>query len=91
MGVTEDLADDLATQVIKYVDASGDEGVVNEIVALLGATSQTAEEAFLTSMRVRRANKKARALLLQKVKAFKAKQEAGKPAADTPAPGASKT
>ena len=91
MGVTEDLADDLATQVIKYVDASGDEGVVNEIVALLGATSQTAEEAFLTSMRVRRANMKARALLLQKVKAFKAKQEAGKHAADTPAPGASKT
>lgn len=84
MGVTEDLADDLALQVIKYVDASGDEGVVNEIVALLGATSQTAEEAFLTSMRVRRANMKARALLLQKVKAFKAKQEAGKPAADTP-------
>ncbi|KRS17986.1 hypothetical protein [Roseovarius indicus] len=76
MGVTEDLADDLALQVIKYVDASGDEGVVNEIVALLGATSQTAEEAFLTSMRVRRANQKARALLLQKVKAFKARQEA---------------
>ncbi|MEQ9239544.1 hypothetical protein [Roseovarius indicus] len=75
MGVTEDLADDLALQVIKYVDASGDEGVVNEIVALLGATSQTAEEAFLTSMRVRRANQKARALLLQKVKAFKARQE----------------
>lgn len=91
MGVTEDLADDLATQVIKYVDASGDEGVVNEIVALLGATSQTAEEAFLTSMRVRRANMKARALLLQKVKAFKAKQEAGKPAPDTPAPDTPKT
>ncbi|KZY33553.1 hypothetical protein A3731_20370 [Roseovarius sp. HI0049] len=84
MGVTEDLADDLALQVIKYVDASGDEGVVNEIVALLGATSQTAEEAFLTSMRVRRANMKARALLLQKVKAFKAKQEAGTPPPDTP-------
>lgn len=84
MGVTEDLADDLAMQVIKYVDASGDEGVVNEIVALLGATSQTAEEAFLTSMRVRRANIKARALLLQKVKAFKARQEAEKPAPDTP-------
>jgi len=88
MGVTEDLADDLALQVIKYVDASGDEGVVNEIVALLGATSQTAEEAFLTSMRVRRANMKARALLLQKVKAFKARQEAAgtaaPPSADTP-------
>jgi hypothetical protein len=74
MGVTEDLADDLALQVIKYVDASGDESVINEIVALLGATSQTAEEAFLTSMRVRRANIKARELLARKIKAFKAAQ-----------------
>ncbi len=72
MGVTEDLADDLALQVIKYVDASGDESVVSEIVALLGATSQTAEEAFLTSMRVRRANMKARELLAGKIKAYKA-------------------
>lgn len=76
MGVTEDLADDLAQQVIKYVDASGDEQVINDIVKLLGATSQTAEEAFLTSMRVRRANIKARAMLLERVKKFKAQQEA---------------
>ena len=74
MGVTEDLADDLALKVIQYVDASGDEQVINQIVALLGATSQTAEEAFLTSMRVRRANMKARELLAEKVKAFKASQ-----------------
>jgi len=78
MGVTEDLADDLATQVIRYVDASGDEQVVNDIVKVLGATSQTAEEAFLTSMRVRRANIKARALLAERVKAFKARQPDGK-------------
>ncbi len=74
MGVTEDLADDLAMQVIKYVDASGDDKVVTEIVTLLGATSQTAEEAFLTSMRVRRANMKARELLADRIKAFKASQ-----------------
>ncbi|MEO0752100.1 MAG: hypothetical protein AAFY25_09865 [Pseudomonadota bacterium] len=74
MGVTEDLADDLALKVIDYVDASGDEGVITEIVALLGATSQTAEEAFLTSMRVRRANMKARELLAGKIRAFKATQ-----------------
>lgn len=74
MGVTEDLADDLALKVIQYVDASGDEGVITEIVTLLGATSQTAEEAFLTSLRVRRANMKARELLGQKIKAFKASQ-----------------
>ena len=70
MGVTEDLADELAVQVIKYVNASGDEQVISEIVKVLGATSQTAEEAFLTSLRVRRANAAARALLLRKVKAF---------------------
>ncbi|MEQ9258057.1 MAG: hypothetical protein RIG84_03065 [Roseovarius sp.] len=88
MGVTEDLADELALQVIKYVDASGDERVVDEIVQILGATSQTAEEAFLTSMRVRRANIKARALLLDRVKAFRARQEAGKAAAAGTAPAA---
>ncbi|MEO0370446.1 MAG: hypothetical protein AAF231_03225 [Pseudomonadota bacterium] len=74
MGVTEDLADDLALKVIEYVDATGDETAMSEIVALLGATSQTAEEAFLTSMRVRRANMKARELLANKIKAYKAAQ-----------------
>ncbi|MEL7253623.1 MAG: hypothetical protein AAFZ04_12370 [Pseudomonadota bacterium] len=74
MGVTEDLADDLALKVIEYIDATGDEAVVTQLVGVLGATSQTAEEAFLTSLRVRRANIKARALLAEKIKAFKASQ-----------------
>jgi len=72
MGVTDDLADELALKVIKYVDASGDDSVITEIVNILGATSQSAEEAFLTSMRVRRANMAARAHLLKKAKAFQA-------------------
>ena len=76
MGVTEDMADDLATHTIKYIDASGDEDIIADLVKVLGATSQTAEEAFLTSVRVRRANQKAKALLVERVKAFKAKQEA---------------
>ncbi len=71
MGVTEDLADDLALQVIKYIEASDDENVIAEVVKILGASSQTAEEAFLTSMRVRRANIAARAHLLEKVKKLK--------------------
>mgnify|MGYP000190824891 CR=1 FL=1 len=70
MGVTEDLADELARDVIKYIDATGDEQIVSDIVKLLGATSQTAEEAFLTSLRVRRANNKARALLLDRARKF---------------------
>ncbi|HMB12910.1 MAG TPA: hypothetical protein VKN37_02795 [Roseovarius sp.] len=75
MGVTEDLADELARDVIKYIDASGDEDIISDLVKVLGATSQTAEEAFLTSIRVRRANMKARALLMQKAKKFKADKE----------------
>jgi len=83
MGVTEDLADDLAQQVIKYVDASGDDRIVTEIVQILGATSQTAEEAFLTSMRVRRANIKARELLLQRVRSFKQQQKTSNEGGET--------
>lgn len=76
MGVVEDLADELAIEVIKAIDVTGDEDLVTEIATVMGATSQTAEEAFLTAVRVRRANIKARALLLAKLKKFKAVQEA---------------
>jgi len=76
MGITEDLADELARDVIKAIEVTGDEDLVREVQTILGATSQTAEEAFLTAMRVRRANIKARALLVDKVKTFKAKQDA---------------
>ncbi|MEL7259690.1 MAG: hypothetical protein AAFN80_17985 [Pseudomonadota bacterium] len=85
MGVTEDLADDLALKVIKYVDASGDDGVITDIVNVLGATSQSAEEAFLTALRVRRANQKARALLVERVKKYQAKKTGDTPdKADAP-------
>lgn len=80
MGVTEDLADELARDVIKAIDATGDEDLVTEIARALGATSQTAEEAFLTSVRVRRANIKARALLVEKLRRFKEQQTADDPA-----------
>ncbi|WP_299843789.1 hypothetical protein [uncultured Roseovarius sp.] len=79
MGVTEDMADDLASDTIKYIDATGDEDIIADLVKVLGATSQTAEEAFLTSIRVRRANIKAKALLTQRVKAYKAKRDSAKP------------
>lgn len=75
MSVVEDLADELARDVIKAIEATGNEDLVIEIARVLGATSQTAEEAFLTAVRVRRANIKARALLLNKLKQFKTAQE----------------
>ena len=78
MGITEDLADELARDVIKAIDATGDEDLVSDMQKVLGATSQTAEETFLTALRVRRANIKARALLMDKLKKFKAAKESGK-------------
>lgn len=75
MSVIEDLADELARDVIKAIDVTGDEDLVTEVARVLGATSQTAEEAFLTYVRVHRANIKARELLVGKLKKFKAEQE----------------
>jgi len=81
--MTEDLADELARDVIKFMDATdGDEQIISDIVQVLGASSQTAEEAFLTAVRVRRANIKARALLMERAQAYKAKLAQDQP--DTP-------
>ncbi|NCQ22935.1 MAG: hypothetical protein COW54_12195 [Rhodobacteraceae bacterium CG17_big_fil_post_rev_8_21_14_2_50_63_15] len=75
MGVTEDLADELARDVIKAIEATGNEDLLTDIQKVLATSSQTAEEAFLTAFRVRRANLKARELLLERLKKFKASQE----------------
>lgn len=77
MGVTEDLADQLAQDALKAEDITGDDRIVDDLASMMGATSQTAEEAFLTAVRVRRANAKARKMLADRVKAFKAAQEGG--------------
>ncbi|MFX0544339.1 hypothetical protein ACEWPL_002200 [Roseovarius sp. S1116L3] len=81
MGVTEDLADQLAQDALKAEEVTGDERIVDDLATMMGATSQTAEEAFLTAVRVRRANAKARKMLADRVKAFKAAQ-GGAPEAD---------
>lgn len=75
MGVTEDLADELARDAIKAIELTGDEDLVTDLQRALGATSQTAEEAFLTAVRVRRANLKARALLAEKLRRFREAQD----------------
>ncbi|QYX55456.1 hypothetical protein K1T73_10075 [Roseovarius sp. SCSIO 43702] len=80
MGVTEDLADELARDVIKFMEATdGDEQIIADIKKVLGASSQTAEEAFLTAIRVRRANIKARALLVERAREFKARKAGDSP------------
>ncbi len=66
MGVTEDLADALAQDALRLAEETGDDTLINDISNVLGASSTTAQEAFLTSVRVRRANNRARELLAER-------------------------
>lgn len=63
MGVTEELADKLAADTIDAMDELGDDRLFEEIAKALGSSSQTSEEAFLTAVRVRLAERRARRLL----------------------------
>ena len=47
------LADDLAKAAIELAEEMGDVNLVAEAGKLLGATSQTSEEFFMTAVRVR--------------------------------------
>ena len=56
-------ANELADLALAEQAASGDEKIVPAIAEVLGASSQTLQEAFLTAVRVRRAETRARELL----------------------------
>ncbi|WP_027243879.1 hypothetical protein [Leisingera daeponensis] len=75
MSTIETLAQKLAVDTLKVQDASGEERLYVEVGQVLGAASQSLEEAFLTEMRVRLAERKAREFLNQKVAALQAQLE----------------
>lgn len=63
MGLTEDIADELALQALEIMEKTGDDQLSVTIAKVIGSSSTTMEEAFLTAVRVRRAEKRARELL----------------------------
>ncbi|WP_300057366.1 hypothetical protein [uncultured Roseobacter sp.] len=63
MGIVEDVADELALESLKIINATGDDAFVQRIADTIGGSSQTMEEAYLTAVRVRRAEQRARELL----------------------------
>lgn len=69
MGITEDLADALAKDTLEAERKLGlEEGdLTNDVSQVLGASSTTTQEAFLTAMRVRRAEMRARKFLEAKL------------------------
>lgn len=58
---TDNAANELAN--LTLAETSDNTKIVEQIGEILGASSQTLEEAYLTALRVRRAEKRARELL----------------------------
>ena len=65
MSFIHDLGLRLADEALAQAAASGDEKLVDRIAAKLGASSQSMEEAFLTDIRVRRAETRARSMIAE--------------------------
>ncbi|KPP87710.1 MAG: hypothetical protein HLUCCO07_02465 [Rhodobacteraceae bacterium HLUCCO07] len=63
----EKIASDLAESTVTIMEKTGEDRLHFEVAEVLGASSQTLEEAYLTEVRVRLAGKAARAFLKEKV------------------------
>lgn len=64
---TEDTANELADLALAEAEACGNDKIVDQIGMVLGASSQSLEEAYLTAIRVRRSERRARELLAESV------------------------
>lgn len=70
--ITE-LADRLAADALQAEEDYDDERLIEQLSTTIGAASQTLQEAFMTSVRIRRAEKRGRIWLDRRI--AKAKQE----------------
>lgn len=75
MGTLERLAAKLAEDTVKVQKELDNERLFVEVGNILAAASQSLEEAYLTEMRVRMAEEKARKFLIKKVKEARATEE----------------
>lgn len=72
MSTLDTLAAKLAEDTLKAQKELGDERLFMEVSKVLGASSQSLEEAYLTEVRVRMSAEKGRSFLVNKVKAARA-------------------
>ena len=63
MSYVDDVALELAQLALADAARTGDEKIVAQVGEILGASSQTLQESYLTFVRVRRAEERARNLL----------------------------
>lgn len=85
--VLTELADALAADTLKAMDTLGDDRLYEEVARVLGASSQTSEEAFMTSMRIRLAERRARTFLEDHVRTALEARRLGVDAPHARAPG----
>jgi hypothetical protein len=74
MGVLQDLAEQLAKDVVDAMDETGDDRLHEKVGKILLDASPTTQEAFMTAVRVILAERKGRRFLDQ---TLKAKREGG--------------
>ncbi len=67
------MANKLAEECLAVQAETGEDRLFMEVGDVLGASSQTLEEAFLTAIRTRMANDKGRAFLARRLKAHRDK------------------
>jgi len=63
MGVLDDLADKLAIDVLNAQEELGDDRFYDKMSKVLGELSPTTQEAFMTSVRIRLAERRGREFL----------------------------
>ena len=63
MSYVDDVALELAQLALADAERTGEDKIVDQIGELLGASSQTLQESYLTFVRVRRAEARARQIL----------------------------
>ncbi len=72
MPTTEELGIRLAEDVLKAVEETGDDAIVNEVNKIVEAASSALQEAYMAAVRAQRAETKARAFLNARLKRARA-------------------
>ena len=65
--IAEEVADRLAQDVIRAAEELGDEDLVTDISRVIGTSSTTTQEAFMTAVRLRLAEGRARKALAERL------------------------
>ncbi len=71
MGVTEDLSDALASDVLKAMAEMDNDRFYLEVAKMLGSMSPSMEEGFMTAIRVRMAEQRGREFLEKRLAAHR--------------------